>query len=334
MRPSRPASTTRSSGWCPRPRAAADHGHQLGAQRVRRHRGVRAPSCAARATPDRRRQRQHRQHARDPAGACAARGSRSTCAAIRRQCTGRRARSPRSSPRRRTAGTGSSHSTPTSYCCRPMPARSGRRWRRRRLCSRQARCVRLHWTGYVPTAADDASEANPVRRIRHRRAAEARTYPKTLIPAALAAEPGVLLTAGNHQLLRVDGMPFADRTSTALRLGHFPVRSTDQLRAKKSSSICRATAPTRRLARTRGSTGTRSGAVVPRGPTCRPTSWRPSRSPTAATSHRTSCSIRSRSRARSATRHARPPSPRRRIGRHWHPSDAVLARTANFHRRP
>jgi hypothetical protein len=24
--------------------------------------------------------------------------------------------------------------------------------------------VRLHWTGYVPTAADDASEANPVRR--------------------------------------------------------------------------------------------------------------------------------------------------------------------------
>jgi hypothetical protein len=90
----------------------------------------------------------------------------------------------------------------------------------------------LPWRTYVPTPADDATESNPLRRITHRRDREGRTFPKSLIPAAIARLPQASLALGNHHVLRPDGDPFPERLSDALYLAHFPVRSSDQLRGK------------------------------------------------------------------------------------------------------
>jgi hypothetical protein len=90
------------------------------------------------------------------------------------------------------------------------------------------------WQGYVPLAGDDASEANPLRRIRHRRVEEGIDCFKVVLTPTFAKEEYFLLE-GNHCVMRRGPGEAAPATMVelkAVRLAHFPVRSREQLAAK------------------------------------------------------------------------------------------------------
>lgn len=89
----------------------------------------------------------------------------------------------------------------------------------------------LPWRTYVPMP-EDVSGMDLPQRIRHRRAAERPQYWKVLLPAGIAAQPGVSLSLGSHALLRADGTPWRAERAPGLRLAHFPVRGEAQLRRK------------------------------------------------------------------------------------------------------
>lgn len=90
----------------------------------------------------------------------------------------------------------------------------------------------LQWQTYLPTAADDGAEANPVLRIRSRRRAEPARMVKACFPRASYRAPEVVLVDGQHQLSHRDGVPIPHVTARGLRLAHFPVRSAEQFVAK------------------------------------------------------------------------------------------------------
>ena len=89
----------------------------------------------------------------------------------------------------------------------------------------------IPWITYVPTPGDDASEANPLVRIVHRRAAEPRQYYKVVIPYATATLPDFRLTAGNHEVVS-RGKLLSQTKLPGVTLAHFPVRSAEQLASK------------------------------------------------------------------------------------------------------
>jgi hypothetical protein len=87
----------------------------------------------------------------------------------------------------------------------------------------------LPWRTYVPTAADDMGQTNPVERMQRRVVGKPELV-KVLVPRQLAARPGAGLASGNHQLL-IDGEPCPTAQSQAY-LAHFPIRSPGQYLAK------------------------------------------------------------------------------------------------------
>ena len=97
-------------------------------------------------------------------------------------------------------------------------------------------CLSWPWVSMVPTEADDASEADPVRRIRHRLAKESVPTVKLLLGRAVLAHRDWSLITGNHQVAVSDGsksvqlLPRHPCPSSALR--HYPVRSTGQFIGK------------------------------------------------------------------------------------------------------
>ena len=89
----------------------------------------------------------------------------------------------------------------------------------------------LLWKSYVPDPRDDPQELNPVRRIRHRLAREARPCAKVAVPAALAKRPDLILDQGSHQITGGTG-PVPPVFGRGGHLAHFPGRSPDQFAAK------------------------------------------------------------------------------------------------------
>lgn len=88
------------------------------------------------------------------------------------------------------------------------------------------RPILLPWRTYVPLPTDDASEANVLRRITHRRAEERPQFRKVLIPAGIVTE-GTSIARGNHAL---EDMAGKERDDVAL--AHVPVRTSAQLLGK------------------------------------------------------------------------------------------------------
>src|SRR5207249_822971 len=89
----------------------------------------------------------------------------------------------------------------------------------------------LLWRSYVPDPRDDPGELNPVQRIRHRLAREARPCAKVAVPAALAKRHDLILDQGSHQITGPNG-PVAPVFGTSGHLAHFPGRTPDQFAAK------------------------------------------------------------------------------------------------------
>jgi Glycosyl transferase family 2/Sulfotransferase family/Protein of unknown function (DUF3500) len=97
------------------------------------------------------------------------------------------------------------------------------------------RTIAVPWRSYVPDESDDPSKFNPVLRIRHRLVEEGWKFVKVLVPGKLAAQPGAVLTQGNHEL-KVDGKLCASTDAEGLSLAHFPIRGPGQYLAKVAIS--------------------------------------------------------------------------------------------------
>jgi hypothetical protein len=99
--------------------------------------------------------------------------------------------------------------------------------------------IAIGWLNYVPTADDDASQINPVLRLRHR-LVQGCNGQIVMVPRDLAARPDAVLPQGHHEL------EIAGRTVEAVLgpayLGHFPVRSPGQYLAKIAISHLQYTA--------------------------------------------------------------------------------------------
>lgn len=84
---------------------------------------------------------------------------------------------------------------------------------------------------FVPDSHDDATELNPVVRIRHRLRKEARTCVKVLIPGECARRPHVGISQGSH-FIEEAGTPIATAIPGDFFLAHYPGRSWEQLARK------------------------------------------------------------------------------------------------------
>jgi hypothetical protein len=93
------------------------------------------------------------------------------------------------------------------------------------------RPIPIPWRTYVPDEEDDASQPNPVLRIRRRRAADQWELAKVMVPRSLAALPQANLAQGNHEIL-VDGQRCEPCSRGSGYLAHFPIRSPGQYAAK------------------------------------------------------------------------------------------------------
>src|SRR5207253_184262 len=85
------------------------------------------------------------------------------------------------------------------------------------------RPLALPWRTYVPDAGDDATEINPVRRLRRRLVKEPTQWRKLMVPRLLALRADGWLTAGAHQFLLGD-RPCRPALAKHAHLAHFPVR--------------------------------------------------------------------------------------------------------------
>jgi len=92
----------------------------------------------------------------------------------------------------------------------------------------------LPWMTYMPTAADDPSQIDPLRRIRHRRAREPVQHYKAVLTAAQLTDERCQVANGNHLILGPDEQPLPSVAVDGVVLAHFPVRLADQIRAKLS----------------------------------------------------------------------------------------------------
>jgi hypothetical protein len=94
-------------------------------------------------------------------------------------------------------------------------------------------CALLPWVTYVPTAGDDWSEPDVLRRIRHRRASEPPPgYSKVVVPYSICTDPQFNISIGNHDAMRADQSLFASVIAAKTRLAHLPVRSPRQILSK------------------------------------------------------------------------------------------------------
>lgn len=87
----------------------------------------------------------------------------------------------------------------------------------------------LPWRTFVPTPLDEAQETNPVCRIIHRRQRERPQFYKVTVPNAYLKSAKVV--AGSHSF-KVDGKRIPIVKCDEIVLGHWPVRSVEQLIVK------------------------------------------------------------------------------------------------------
>jgi hypothetical protein len=89
----------------------------------------------------------------------------------------------------------------------------------------------LPWRTYVPDESDDASEENPLVRMRRWRVADQWEPIKVMVPRALAALPNASLVQGNHGI-DVDARRCDPRPHGGVWVAHFPLRSPGQYAMK------------------------------------------------------------------------------------------------------
>lgn len=92
-------------------------------------------------------------------------------------------------------------------------------------------CGKIPWVTYVPTPDDDWEEADPVRRITHRRESEPVVFYKVIVPRS-AVTPGLWISNGNHEVMLPGGKPAPMCILADTTIAHFPVRSEAQLFGK------------------------------------------------------------------------------------------------------
>lgn len=97
-----------------------------------------------------------------------------------------------------------------------------------------AKCVaQFPWRTYVPAEGDDPAEANPVRRLRHRRVQEPRQWYKVALPREVVRDPRVMIDQGNHSAsLKGRKGRLPAQSLSGVELAHYPVRSGDQILGK------------------------------------------------------------------------------------------------------
>jgi SAM-dependent methyltransferase len=89
------------------------------------------------------------------------------------------------------------------------------------------------WKTYVPTVGDDAQEKNPVKRITRRRKVEAPQWSKVVVPQREWLQGPVSLEPGSHFARRAGAYEvLPTRIASRVALGHFPVRSAEQILVK------------------------------------------------------------------------------------------------------
>jgi hypothetical protein len=101
--------------------------------------------------------------------------------------------------------------------------------------------VRLPWQTYVPTPADEP-HPNVLTRIVHRKVREEPRFEKVMVPRAVVAHPAFRLCEGSHCIA---APPTEAETVDGLRLAHFPVRSSAQVRRKAGNYARRLLVPGR-----------------------------------------------------------------------------------------
>lgn len=93
--------------------------------------------------------------------------------------------------------------------------------------------TRLGHRNAIPTRTDDPAERNPVARIVHQAPADRKVSGKgkrLVVPRAIGARDGWILTNGGHRLLTPAGEEeLASVRQSELYLAHFPVRSVEQV---------------------------------------------------------------------------------------------------------
>lgn len=99
----------------------------------------------------------------------------------------------------------------------------------------QDRIIKVFYRSYVPLPSDDLQEPNILKRIQYRRTSENPQMGKILIPRSMAIEKRGIIAAGNHSFVKLKfgkqkQFPYAH--SDKLILGHFPVRSAEQIMTK------------------------------------------------------------------------------------------------------
>ena len=91
--------------------------------------------------------------------------------------------------------------------------------------------LKVPWLSYVPTEDDDATDLNPITRIRHR-LRSLHSVKKVFFARHMLQFADVYLADGNHDLLSKNARDIPHRQSTSICLAHFPVRSWEQLISK------------------------------------------------------------------------------------------------------
>lgn len=88
------------------------------------------------------------------------------------------------------------------------------------------------WRTYVPMPEDDPLEQNILLRIQHRKTCEKPQWCKVIIPGAVL-QKNVKIPMGSHALIDADSDRNAEHSNAdSLFLGHFPVRSPEQIAGK------------------------------------------------------------------------------------------------------
>ena len=90
----------------------------------------------------------------------------------------------------------------------------------------------LPWMTYMPTVEDDPGEIDPLRRLRHRRAFEPTAFHKVALTRPHIDDDRVRIGDGNHHLLDAGGREIPSLVVRDVALAHYPVRCSDQIRAK------------------------------------------------------------------------------------------------------
>lgn len=97
------------------------------------------------------------------------------------------------------------------------------------------RTVKVFYRSYVPLSSDNLQQPNILKRIQYRRISENPQLGKILIPRSMAIEKRGIIAAGNHSFVKLKygkQKQFPYVHSDKLVIGHFPIRSAEQIMTK------------------------------------------------------------------------------------------------------